>query len=122
MIFQSMPANVRHALALELNITRDATSSTEFWRAAERAHILSQPWPWPHIRTHALMLRRALRERDLIEAVGQVVRLLVAGPGSVLGRYPEGNTGRARVPLTEPMPIPDDLAATLADPPSTTSD
>ena len=45
---------------------------------------------------------------------GQVIRLLVAAPGSALGRYPEGNTGRARVPLTQPMPIPDDLADILA--------
>nr|WP_262420770.1 DUF3703 domain-containing protein [Micromonospora aurantiaca] len=54
------------------------------------------------------------RERDRVEAVGQVIRLAVAGPGSALGRYPAGNTGRARVPLTQPMPIPADLAAVLA--------
>ncbi|MFR9779499.1 DUF3703 domain-containing protein [Micromonospora sp. MS34] len=63
--------------------------------AAERGHILSQPWPWRHTVTHAVMLGRALRERDVAEAVGQVVRLAVAGPGSAVGRYPEGNTGRA---------------------------
>ncbi len=114
MIFQTMPAHIRDALDVELDIARYAPSSSAFWRAAERAHILSQPWPWPHTRTHAVMLRRALRERDRVEAIGQVVRLLVAGPGSALGRYPEGNTGRARVPLTQPMPIPDDLAATIA--------
>jgi hypothetical protein len=62
------------------------------------------------------MLGRALRERDRVEAVGQLLRLLVAGPGSALGRYPEGNTGRASVPLTQPMPMPADLAAILADP------
>lgn len=60
------------------------------------------------------MLRRAVREHDRIEATGQIIRLLVAGPGSALGRHPEGNTCRARVPLTQPMAIPDDLATTLA--------
>ena len=113
MIFHTMPAHVRTALDAELDIARDAPNSATFWRAAERAHILSQPWPWPHTHTHAVMLRRALREHDRIEAIGQIIRLLVAGPGSALGRYPEGNTGRARVPLTQPMPIPDDLANTL---------
>lgn len=68
---------------------------------------------------HAVMLRRALRERDRVEAVGQVIRLAVAGPGSALGRYPAGNTGRARVPLTQPMPIPADLAAVLVNAPGT---
>ncbi|MFG3532953.1 DUF3703 domain-containing protein [Streptomyces sp. NPDC047917] len=34
-------------------------------------------------------------------------------PGVTTGRYPSGNTGRARVGLTTPMPIPADLAAQL---------
>jgi hypothetical protein len=57
----------------------------------------------------------AWRERNRSEIWGQVVRLLVAAPGSALGRYPEGNTGRATVPLTRPLPVPADLAALLAD-------
>ncbi|MEV0806329.1 DUF3703 domain-containing protein [Micromonospora sp. NPDC050200] len=98
----------------ELTTASHTTDSAEAWRAAERAHILSQPWPWPHTVVHAVMLRRSLRERDVVEAVGQVIRLAVAGPGSATGRYPQGNTGRARVPMTKPMPVPEDLAALLA--------
>ncbi|TDC84341.1 DUF3703 domain-containing protein [Micromonospora sp. KC606] len=108
-----MPEPVRAAFAAELHTARTAAEPAKAWQAAERAHILSQPWPWPHTVTHAVMLRRALRERDPVEAVGQVIRLAVAGPGSAAGRYPAGNTGRARVPLTAPMPIPVDLAAVL---------
>ena len=37
----------------------------------------------------------------------------MAGPGSATGRYPLGNTGRANVSATKPMPIPDDLAELL---------
>lgn len=113
MIFQQMPAPVRAAFDAELAAAKHATDTEGFWRAAERAHILSQPWPLPHTYAHAVMLRRALREHDRVETVGQLVRLLVAGPGSALGRYPEGNTGRARVKLTQPMPVPTDLAALL---------
>ncbi|MET7831354.1 DUF3703 domain-containing protein [Micromonospora sediminicola] len=109
-----MPPAVREAFDAELATARTATDPATAWRAAERAHILSQPWPWPHTMVHAAMLRRALRELDPVEAIGQVIRLAVAGPGSALGRYPTGNTGRARVPLTQPMPLPDDLAALLA--------
>jgi hypothetical protein len=113
-IFQRMPADVRAAFDVELSAARTAADTARFWRAAERAHILSQPWPGPHTYAHAVMLRRALKEHDRIEAIGQLVRLLVAGPGSALGRYPEGNTGRARVKLTQSMPMPDDLAAILS--------
>jgi len=67
----------------------------------------------PHVRTHAAMLRFALRHRDGREIVGQLVRLVVAAPGSVTGRYPVGNTGGADVSALKSMPIPDDLQAVL---------
>lgn len=118
-IGRRMPPAVRAAFDAELATARTATDPASAWRAAERAHILSQPWPWPHTVVHAVMLRRALREHDRVEAVGQVIRLAVAGPGSALDRYPAGNTGRARVPLIQPMPIPADLAALLATAPTT---
>ena len=104
---------MREAFDHELGIARTTTDRATAWRAAERAHILSQPWPWPHTAAHAVMLRRALAEGDRVEAVGQVIRLVVAGPGSATGRYPAGNTGRARVPLTQPMPVSADLATIL---------
>ena len=109
-----MPAEVRAAFQTELAAARIATTSDRRWAAVERAHILSQPWPWSHTRAHAVMFGLAWREQDHHEALGQVIRLLLAAPGSALGRYPEGNTGRARVPLNQPMPLPTDLAALLA--------
>lgn len=48
------------------------------------------------------MLGVAWREHDRREAVGQVVRLVVAAPGSALDTYPEGNTGRATVEQHQP--------------------
>jgi len=83
------------------------------WHHLERAHILSQPSAWLHTRVHAAMLTLALRARDAREVLGQVVRLAVAGVGSAIGRYPVGNTGRARVPLRAPMTVPADLVEDL---------
>lgn len=83
------------------------------WHHLERAHILSQPMPVPHLRTHAAMLGAAVRRRDRREVVGQMLRLVVAGPGSLSGRYPVGNTGGADVSALQPMPVPDDLRAVL---------
>ena len=59
------------------------------------------------------MLVVGWRTRDRAEIGGQILRLVVAGPGSLTGSYPEGNTGRADVPATQPMPVPDDLRVLL---------
>lgn len=83
------------------------------WIALERAHILSQPSAWLHTRVHWSMLTLAIRTRDARELAGQVLRIAVAGIGSLIGRFPRGNTGRARVPMNQPMPIPPDLASIL---------
>jgi hypothetical protein len=79
----------------------------------ERAHILSQPMAGRHIRTHLAMLAAGWRRRDKHEIAGQLMRLVVAGPGSATGRYPVGNTGGANVNAFRPMNMPTDLAALL---------
>lgn len=111
-----MLRRIRTALSDELTAARhafDLDNSDEGWRRLERAHVLSQPWAGPHVRVHAVMLRRGWQVRDRTEVTGQLVRLLVAGPGSLLRRCPVGNTGRARIPATKPMPLESDLAALL---------
>ncbi len=75
----------------------------------ERAHILAQPWAWPHTRTHWAMLCLGLRRGDGREVAGQVLRLAFGWAGSLLGWLPHGNPGSARVPSTRPVPPPDDL-------------
>ena len=83
------------------------------WKHLERAHILSQPMAGAHVRTHLVMLAYGVRRRDLREVGGQLLRLVVAAPGSWTGRYPVGNTGGADVGALRPMPVPDDLRALL---------
>jgi hypothetical protein len=83
------------------------------WQLLEDAHVLSQPWVWPHIRVHRAMLVAGWEARDVREVSGQVLRLVVGGSASALGRYPAGNSGRARIPATKPMAIRPDLAEML---------
>lgn len=83
------------------------------WALLEEAHVLSQPWARPHVRVHLAMLGLGWRTRDRREVVGQVIRTLVAGPGSLSGRYPGGNIGRATVPATQSMPVPAELRGLL---------
>ena len=66
-----------------------------------------------HIRVRGAMHAAGLRQRDPREGWGQLVCSVVAGPGSITRRYLLGNTGWARVPTMQPMPIPHDLAELL---------
>ena len=95
---------------------RQWTDADDEWRHLERAHVLSQPMAVAHVRTHVAMLGYGIRHRDRREIVGQLVRLVVAAPGTWTGRYPVGNTGGANVSALEPMPIPDDLQEVLNGP------
>lgn len=98
----------------EMAAAKNATTDDARWHHLERAHIVSQPDPWLHTGNHVAMFALAVRQRDRREAIGQVVRIIVAAPGSLTGRYPEGNTGRTAAGLTTPMPVPEDLQAALA--------
>jgi hypothetical protein len=109
-------AALRNAWADECAAARSARSDGDArgeWSHLERAHILSQPMAGPHVRTHITMLGAGFRRRDGREVVGQLVRLVVAAPGTWTGKYPVGNTGGANVSAVKPMPIPDDLQVYL---------
>jgi hypothetical protein len=111
-----MPEPVRVRLHDDLDRAARAVKgrrADDAWLLLEEAHVLSQPWAVAHVRVHWRMLTLAVRTRDRDEVAGQVIRLIVAGPGSLVGRYPVGNTGRAGVGLTDPMPMPPDLARLL---------
>ena len=107
---------IRTRLQQNLIESRQARKLKDFdrcWALLEDAHVLSQPWAWVHVRVHGSMFVAAMMQRDAREARGQLSRIAVAGPGSLSGRYPTGNTGRARVPATQPMPIAGELAEVL---------
>lgn len=106
----------RRVLAHMQRELASARTSGDPWPHLERAHLLSQQWAWPHTRVHISMLRQALRDRDAGEAVGQLIRTMVAGPGSLVGKYPSGNTGRTTMRLTEVAELPADVKAILSPP------
>lgn len=84
------------------------------WLQIESAHVVGQTRFVPHLETHALMLTLALRTRDLGEAAGQVLRLLLVPLGHALGRLPLGNAGRSNISAFRPMPVRDDIARAIA--------
>jgi hypothetical protein len=108
--------SLRLAFEISLLVAKEHMAAREFsaaWLALERAHVLGQPSVWLHLRSHWWMLVCGIAERDTREVLGQVVRLALSIPASALGRYPQGNTGRARVDMLRPMPIAPDLGRLL---------
>jgi hypothetical protein len=111
-----MTLEIRDTINRNLTEAREARMFKNFdrcWSLLEDAHVLSQPWARMHVRVHGSMFVAAVVQRDVREVRGQLSRIAVAGPGSLSGRYPKGNTGRARVPATQPMPIAGELAEVL---------
>jgi hypothetical protein len=107
---------IRDTIYRNLTEAREARMFKNFdrcWSLLEDSHVLSQPWAWLHVKVHGSMFVAAIVQRDVREVRGQLSRITVAGPGSLSGRYPTGNTGRARVPATQPMPIAGELAEVL---------
>jgi len=67
----------------------------------EEAHVLSQTSSYLHLYVHWLMFKLALKHRDYKEVLGQVPRLLLAVPGSLLGMAPQGNLGSTKMGIFE---------------------
>lgn len=84
------------------------------FRHLERAHVLGQRSTLQHVRAHARMLMWGLRRRNRHEVMGQVARLIGAAAKTWAGFIPQGNTGGASVSAFKSMPIPDDLACSIA--------
>lgn len=111
-----MNPRIQEAYLLELKKAQDESNSDTIktaWQHLERAHILSQSFAISHVYVHWRMFILAIRTKDFRELVGQIPRLLLAGPGSLFNRAPRGNTGRSNVGIFTPMEIPEDLEGIL---------
>lgn len=104
--------------AIELGAARDCAErgdASEAFHRLERAHVLSTRSTREHLCVHWRMLLWAVRQRDVKEMAGQILRLIAAATITVLGLVPSGNTGGAKISPFRTMPIPSDLAPLLAD-------
>jgi hypothetical protein len=101
-----MSNEIKEIIAGNLAAAKEAQQRadwSECWQLLEDAHV----------RVHGSMLVTGWKARDVREVRGQILRLLAGGPASAVGRYPVGNTGRARVSAIQPMPVRPDLAEIL---------
>lgn len=102
---EKVVAHIRQQLKVARKARLDRRPSF-CWEVLEEAHIISQPLAWMHTLVHWQMLLLAVDQLDWAEFRGQAVRILVAAPGSLLKRYPIGNSGRSNVSMFLPMAIP----------------
>ena len=79
----------------------------------ERAHILGQTSTVEHVRVHYHMFLWGIRQRNVREILGQLLRIVGASIGTPLGLVPQGNTGGTNVTSFKSMPIPPELAALI---------
>ena len=80
----------------------------------ERAHILGQTSTVEHVRVHCHMFLWGIRQRNVRESLGQLLRIVGAAIGTAFGLVPKGNTGGTNVNSFKSMPIPPELAALIA--------
>jgi len=103
---------IRPAVEAELEAARRADQlgdAAAAFECLERAHVLGQPSTRLHTRVHWLMLRWALRQRDMGEIVGQLFRTTAAAMKTAFGSLPDGNTGGTSVGAFRPMPVAPEL-------------
>ena len=103
---------IRPAVETELDAARRAEQRGDADAAfvcLERAHVLGQPSTRLHTRVHWLMLRWAIRQRDVGEAVGQIFRIAAAAMKTAFDWLPHGNTGGKSVGAFRPMPVAPEL-------------
>lgn len=79
----------------------------------ERAHVLGQASTVEHVRVHWHMLLWSIRQRNVRECLGQMLRIVGAALSTALGLVPQGNTGGSNVPPFKSMPVPPDLASRI---------
>ena len=79
----------------------------------ERAHILGQTSTVEHVRVHWHMFLWSIRQRNVQECLGQLLRIVGAAISTAVGLVPRGNTGGTNVNPFKSMPIPPELAALI---------
>ena len=104
--------NIRPHVDAELRAADEAEALGKAGAAfahLERAHVLGQASTVLHVRVHWRMLLWGLKQRDVRECAGQLLRIGGAATKTAFGLVPFGNTGGSNVSPLARMPVPPDL-------------
>jgi len=80
----------------------------------ENAHVLGQASTYWHVKVHCLMMLWGIRQQDVTETFGQLIRIIGAAALTAINGVPVGNTGGSNVSPMKSMPISPEHAAIIA--------
>ena len=104
--------NIRPYVEEELALARNEQNygnKAEAFAHLENAHVLGQASTRLHVKVHVQMLLWAVKQGNIGEFFGQLLRIVGAATKTVFGLVPHGNTGGANVSPFKAMPIKPDL-------------
>src|SRR4249920_121671 len=107
---------IRPYVASEILAAREAESRGQpnvAFSHLERAHVLGQASTVEHVRAHWHMLLWSIRQRNVRECLGQLLRIVGAAMSTAAGLVPQGNTGGTNVNPFKSMPLPPELASRI---------
>lgn len=110
---KNIAADVQAEIALANKLEADGKPSKSFHHL-ENAHVLGQESTLWHVKVHFLMFLWAIRQRNIKEGIGQIVRIFGAATKTAIGFVPAGNTGGTNISPFKRLPIkPQHQAAIL---------
>ena len=109
--------NIKPYVDLELTFAKQARRQGDVrveFTHLENAHVLGQASTLLHTKVHVLMFLWAVRQVNLKEGIGQVMRIVGAATKTAIGFIPAGNTGGANVSPFKVLPVSHKFAAIIA--------
>lgn len=79
----------------------------------ENAHVLGQESTYWHVKVHYLMMLWGIKQKNIKEVLGQIIRIIGAVLLTAVKSVPVGNTGGSNVSPVKIMPIKPEHAAII---------
>ena len=80
----------------------------------ENAHVIGQESTYWHVKVHFLMLLWGIKQQNISEVIGQLIRVVGAAALTAVKGVPIGNTGGSNVSPVKPIPIKEEHAKIIA--------
>jgi hypothetical protein len=111
--YKNIKPYVEHELTLATKARQQNNNIAEF-SYLENAHVLGQASTILHTKVHILMLFWAIRQTNIKECLGQILRITGAATKTAMGLIPSGNTGGTNVSPFTVLPVSPKLASIIA--------
>lgn len=111
--YQDIKPHVEQEITLAKLARSQGNADVEFSHL-ENAHVLGQASTYLHTKVHILMFCWAVRQANLKEGIGQIMRIVGAATKTAIGFIPAGNTGGTNVSPFKVLPVSPKFSAIIA--------